>query len=147
MSVLQNLTHSKHEEAKCKTISVDANSQEFVAAHDFLKLIFGKKIKMKTSEEYSVSFSFRRNHEDVLCFACNVKKFESDVSESQLSLFGPLTDGSFSPPARSNSLGSGNRHRIPSSGNPPRGSLKSPQDAEQSGDTNITEIKTRVSNA
>ncbi|MCX6162229.1 MAG: hypothetical protein NTV87_12960 [Ignavibacteriae bacterium] len=91
MSLLQNLTHSKHEESKFKTENINPDSQEFVAAKDFLKLIFGRKLKMSSSFEYSVSFSFKRNKDDILCFACKLKKTESDVADVQLSLFGGIS--------------------------------------------------------
>ncbi|MCX6162821.1 MAG: hypothetical protein NTV87_15990, partial [Ignavibacteriae bacterium] len=87
MSILQNLTFNKHEESKCVASAVDYTSQEFSSALNFLKIIFGKKFRMNTNDDYSVSFSFKHDKENILNFSCRVRITENDVSDTQLSLF------------------------------------------------------------
>ena len=87
MSVLQSLTHNKHEESKCETSNVISDNQEFVYALSFLKIVFGKNFRMDTKDDYSVSFSFKHDKEMNLNFSCKVRKSQPDVSDDQLSLF------------------------------------------------------------
>jgi len=117
MSKLEELSNKKLEEAFCKTSALDANSQEFIAVNNLLITIFGSHIKLRLSNDYTVGIRLKHDSNDVLCFSCSVKQTECDVSSSQLSLFAPPRDAS--------------------SGNP----------RDSSRGDNITEIKTRVSNA
>jgi len=92
MPVLEALTNKKHEEVRCKISDVPVSSNEFTSAAVFLSKIFGKKMNMNASKDYKVSFSFVTNDNGIRSFTCTVRQTDSDVSESQLSLFSFIPD-------------------------------------------------------